>query len=211
MENQKAPSLKSTVVTWIAFTAVLALVAVGLIYLGVLGGRPDSTAPEAVQSPPATKNSHSAVDTSPYTAAPVLRRVPTVENLQYLGEYLIGDSNFTPNDFLPVGCTLTRAGATVTELTLMEWAPQLPAGFSLDSFRQYVASSQLLLSNTRMENTAQGLRFVADVNMVPVGGATRASDLPPYLKTSNAEFSWMPVSDGKNNVDPLITCDSSWA
>lgn len=208
MENHKAPTLKSTVLYWIAFTVALALVAVGLLNLGVFGGRPDSAAPEVVQSAPAATPEQS----SPFVAEPVLKRVPTVSDLKVMDNFVLGTSNFTVSDFaIHQGCSVTDIGKAQSELRLLHWFRDLPAGFTEESFKTYVANSQLILSNTELVDAPSGPYFQADIRMVPIGVAYRSdSGLPTYLEVKAAHFTWMKVNDGHNNFDPLIRCDTQW-
>ncbi len=206
----KNVSTRNTVLVWVGVVLALVLIAVGLANRATGSGNDHhapQAAPVASQAPPVAAPS----DASPFTAAPVLHRVPTATNLQILDGYLFGTANFAPNDFLPAGCSLTNVGTQVSSLILEEQVLVPPAGFTPEVWASYVKDSQLIFSNTRMVDSSAGPRIVADVHMVPIGGPFRAPGLPTYLDAPHTSFSWMLVNDGHGGFDPLVKCNSESA
>lgn len=71
-----------------------------------------------------------------------------VTGLEVMDNYVLGTSNFTVSEFSVKGCSVTDVGKAQYQLALLQYFSSLPDGFTDESFKTYVANSQLILSNT---------------------------------------------------------------
>lgn len=208
MENRKAPSMKSTVLYWIAFTVALALVAVGLLNLAVPVGPTDSTAPEAAQSAPVATQAAPVPTASPVNAS----QSPGAGNYTLKGAFLLfgsqvaGESSFRPSDLVSGDCRLTEGGKKAQSMTLIQdVGPQTE--LSNELMNVYVNGSAVYLSNARFV-AGENPYIVADSRIVPHGAV---APFPAYVEAKQARFRWalpaMVNADGQSVGDPLIVCN----
>jgi hypothetical protein len=203
VENQKATSVKSTALLWIAFTAALALVAVALLHLGVLGGRSDSTAPDAIQSAPAATQAIPSARTEP--AAGQGGGYSLTNVFIYEGR-VAGDTNFRPSEVLTGGCRTTERGSKALYMTLFQ-DMEAQSPLTLQLMDAYTAGSIVNLTNVHLVPNDNPY-LLADARIVPNG---TPGPFPPYLDVTQAKFRWaQPVSEEPNAAavgDPLIVCN----